>query len=321
MLSLAMVAGGEAQAADVYAYVSKDVPSGTDAFVSVPVNNSIEVELATTGVTGSVIGVANSPEFAAGDFNAGPSFPVYYIRFVDGPAAGLWSSITANSETTFTIDNPAVAGLATLTGGDTIRVYKHHTVNSVFPTSLAGIAVDSGVSLLFYSSAPAINKAPGSGGALNFLNINVGGNIFGWGPSGARPLFPEEAFLIRNTSGSTLTYVATGIAPDHPVSYLFDGNVARDTAYGTGYPVNVTLNQSGFGGATQRSVLRQASTGLNEAPGSAGSSSFLDIVVGGGSVFGWGPSGDLVELAPNSAVVFRQPVTDAGGKSEAEIPY
>ncbi len=309
LLCLAALSAGQMQAQTVYAYVAETIPASSDVLVSVPVNNNVEVELTTSGVSGSVITVPNSAAFASGDYNAG-TFAEFYVRFVDGPAAGLWSSITVNSETSITIEDAAVAALASSGGGDTIRVYAHHTIGSVFPDALLDISFVTGTQLLFYSDGDTQNKAPGSGasvGYTEFLGI-------GWGSDADRPLEPEQAFIIRNSSASPLTYVKAGIAPDHPVAYLVEAGPAKDTALGTGYPANVTVEETGLGGVTGRQILVQG-TGQNSAPGNAGTfgwTAFLGI--------GWGADAG-VNLAPNSAYIFRQPSGDTGGVSTVVKPY
>lgn len=309
-LLLASMVSVQAEAQAVYAYVAETVPANSDVLVSVPVNNSIEVELTTSSVAGSVITVPNTPDFAAGDFDAG-SFVKYYVRFIDGPAAGLWASVTANSETTLTIDNAAVAALASAGGGDQIRVYKHHTLDSVFPAELLGVSFVDQTQVLLYGDADTQNKAPGAGGIFTYATFfNLG-----WGVNAERPLLPEQAFVIRNSSNTDLTFAVTGIAPDHPVAYLLDGGVAKDTAIGTGYPVPVTVESSGLGGEDQRQILLQGTSGQNQTPGSAGIFTFATFFN-----LGWGVNAG-VPLAPNSALILRQPATDVGGVSTVVSPY
>lgn len=312
-LLLASMAGVQAEGQTVYAYVAETVPANSDVLVSVPVNNNVEVELTTSSVSGTVITVPNSPDFAAGDYNAA-TFVRYYVRFIDGPASGLWSSITANSETTLTINNPDVAALASSGGGDTIRVYAHHTLESVFPKAQDGISTISTpgqqTQVLYYSTGDSQNKAPGSGFTATFLSP-----IAGWGPNAARPILPEEGILIRNRSlTDSITYIKPGIAPDHEVSILVEPTVARDTAIGTGYPVDVLLPDTNLGSVLQNQVLFQTIAGQNNAPGNAGTFTYINPAVE------W-TSGNTKKIAGNTAFIFRQPATDAGGKRTISKPY
>lgn|GEM_PF-2445583 len=311
-LLLASMAGGQAEAT-VFAYVSETVPPNSDVLTSVPVNNSVEVELTTSGVAGSVITVPNSPDFAAGDYNQA-LYVKYYVRFIDGPASGLWASITANSETTLTIDNADVAALASAGGGDTIRVYAHHTLESVFPKAQNGISTISTpgqqTQVLFYSDSDSQNKAPGSNGTATFLSP-----VAGWGPNASRPILPEQGIIIRNRSlTESITFIKPGVAPDHEVSILVKPGVARDTAIGTGYPVNVLLPDTNLGSIIQNQILFQTIAGQNNAPGNGGTFTYINPIAN------W-TIGNTKEIAANTAFIFRQPVTDAGGKRTITKPY
>ncbi|MFN3166647.1 MAG: TIGR02597 family protein [Phycisphaeraceae bacterium] len=303
VLSLAALAGGQAYAADAYAYVHRSIPANSDVLVSAPVNTAIEAELTVTNKAGSVLSFVNSPSFSSGDFNAG-TFAKYYVRITSGPAEGLWASIAVNGETTITITNPLVAAL--VTNGSNFRVYKHQTVGSMFPAALTGQSFVDGTQLLFFSDADAQFKNPGSGGIVNYTTYFD----LGWGNNAERPILPEEAFIIRNNSASALTYVAVGFAPDHAVAYLVKPGVARDTALGTGYPVAVTVQETGLGAFNGRQIRLQG-TSKNAFPGSLATYTFS------GS---WGANAG-VELQPNSAFILRQTASDTGGKATVVKPY
>lgn len=312
-LLLAAAAGGQAEAENVYGYVSEVIPPSSDVLVSVPLNNAVEAELTTLSVSGSVIAVPDSLDFSAGQYNQ-QRFVRFYVRFIDGPASGLWSSVTANTETTLTIDNPEVAALASAGGGDTIRVYAHHTLESVFPKAQDGISTISTpgqqTQVLFYSDADSQNKAPGSNGTATFIN-----GIVGWGPNADRPILPEQGVIVRNRStDESITFVASGAAPDHEVSFLVKPGVARDTAIGTGYPVGVLLPDTNLGAVIQNQILFQTIAGQNNAPGNAGTFTYINPIAN------W-TVGNTREIAPNTAFIFRQPATDAGGKRTVSMPY
>lgn len=313
LLALAVFAGGSAHAGTTFAAVNRDLPAGTDTFVSVPVNNNVEVELAATSKLGTTLNFP-AASLSDGAYDAG-TFPVYYVRFIDGPAAGLWASITANSASSITIDDAAVAALAS--GTETIRVYKHHTLASVFPTELrddsAGGkltkgAVANGMKILFYSTADALNKGPGSGGIFTWFNSAVG-----FLTNASRPLLPDTGFIIRNDTVNDLTYFTAGEAPDHPVAYLVKAGVARDTHVGTGYPVTVTAGDSGVGGPGRQILLQ--SNAFNSSPGNLP------------GIYTWfNPSVGFFTnankpLEANSAYVLRQNASEVGGKATVVKPY
>lgn len=61
----------------------------------------------------------------------------YYIKFTSGAKKGLYYTITANTESQFTIDSSG-DDLTKLKSGDTFRVCKYWTLNTLFPYALAG---------------------------------------------------------------------------------------------------------------------------------------------------------------------------------------
>ncbi len=313
ILALAAFASGSAHAAGTFAAVTRDLPAGTDTFVSVPVNNSVEIELNATSKLGTTLNFP-AASLSDGAYNAG-TFPIYYVRFIDGPAAGLWASITVNSASSITIDDTAIAALAS--GTEKIRVYKHHTLGSVFPSErrddsaggkLTQGAITNGVQILFYSDADSQNKGPGSGGIFTWFNSAVG-----FLTNASRPLLPDTGFVIRNGSAHDLTYFTAGEAPDHPVAYLIKAGVARDTHIGTGYPVTVTAGDSGVGGPGRQILLQ--SNAANSSPGN-----LPGIYTWFNPALGFFTNASK-PLTANSAYVLRQTATEVGGKATVVKPY
>lgn len=320
LLALGAFAGGSAEGQAVHAYVSTPLPAGTQTLVSVPVNNAVEVELSTTGVSGAVISLP-AASISDGAYNAG-TYATYYVRFIDGPAAGLWSSINVNSPSSITVADADVAAKATSGGGDTIRVYKHHTVGSVFPASqlddadgglLTTGAVSSGLQIQFFSNGDSINKAQGSGTPSFASFLAFSGTGF-WDLPDV-PLLPETCFIVSNPTANDLVYIAQGSAPDHAVSYLIKPGVAKDTFLGTGYPVGVTVSNSGLGSGLQNRTIFTRGTGVNQAPGSNGGAIYSYL----GFLQIWDAPDAVLE--PFGGFILRQEAADAGGTSTATKPY
>lgn len=319
-LVTAALVSGQAAAGPDLAYVSTPIPAGTQTLVSVPVNNAVEVELTTeTGTTGTTIKVP-AASMAGGEYNAGANVK-FYVRFIDGPAAGLWTSITANGTNSFTVDNADVVAKATSTGGDTIRVYAHHTVGSLFPADMlddgdGGLlttgVVGSGLQIQTISAGPGINKAQGTG-TPGFVSFTVVPGVFAVWDIPDAPLLPETAFIISNAGTNDLVFIAPGHAPDHPVSILLPAATTQDTYVGAGYPVPMTVAETGVGtGSASRGILTRG-TGVNAAIGDQifGYLGFLGV---------WDQPN--VELDPFGGFIVRQDdATDAGGIITVTKPY
>lgn len=304
VLLLALIAV-PTQAQDVYGYVYLPVPAQSDVLVSVPLNNAPQGDFAISagGISGSVITV---DEPIADTLDAGK----YYVRFVDGGAAGLWTTITANSSSSFTLENTTAAALAS--AGDTVRLFKHHTVGSVFSANLLGISFVNQTQLLFFADSIAKNKAPGSGGTVTYTTLFNAG----WGTNANRVIKPEEAFVVRNNSALSLVFVKTGLAPNHKVAFIAPGSANTDTVRGTGYPITTTVQSTSFGGVNQRQILlvNNIAAGKNKAPGSGGSYTYTTLFNAG-----WGANANA-PLVGNGGYIFRQN-GGAGGKVTAIKPY
>jgi hypothetical protein len=293
------------QAQDVYGYVYLPVPAQSDVLVSVPLNNAPQGDFTITagGISGSVITV---DEPIADTLDAGKC----YVRFVDGGAAGLLTTITANSSSSFTLENATAAALAST--GDTVRLFKHHTVGSVFSANLLGISFVNQTQLLFFADSVAKNKAPGSEGTATYFDVND----FGWGLNATRVIKPEEAFVVRNNSANPLVFVAKGMAPNHKVAFIAPAGAQSDAVRGHGYPVNLSVTNTNYGGLNQRQILtvNNEADGKNKAPGSGATYTYFTA-----GNFGWGLNAN-VPLAPNGGYIFRQN-GDAGGKITEFKPY
>ncbi|QNN23155.1 TIGR02597 family protein [Planctomycetales bacterium ZRK34] len=292
-------------AQDVYGYVYLPVPAQSDVLVSVPLNNADQGDftIAAGGISGNVITV----EEAIGQtFDADK----YYVRFIDGAAAGLWTTISANGANTFTLDNTEAAALAA--AGDTVRVFKHHTIGSIFPAGLLGVTFVNQTQLLFFSDSIAKNKAPGSGGTVTYTTLfNTG-----WGADVDRVIKPEEAFVVRNNSASDLVFVKTGLLPQHKVAFVAPASSSNDIVRGIGYPVSVTVEDSDWGDVNQRQILlvNNAAAGKNKAPGSGGSFTYTTLFN-----TGWGADA-TTSLSPSAGYIFRQN-SGVGGKVTPVKPY
>lgn len=310
----------QANAQELLAYVSTPLPAGTQTLVSVPVNNAVEIELEIDSIVGSTqLNFTGSP-LVDSAYNAG-NFAKFYVRFIDGGAAGLWSSITVNSASSITIDNNAVGALAG--GGDTVRVYAHHTVGSVFPANMLDDAdggiltegvVTNGLQIQFYSTSDAIDKGQGSGTPSFATYLSFGGGTGIWDLPDL-PLLPESSFIISNPSANDLVYIAPGSAPDHAVSYLIKGGVASDTFLGTGYPVDLTVLSTGLGSGVANRQIFTRGTGVNQAPGSNGGTSFSYL----GFLGIWDLPSETID--PFAGFFLRTDATDAGGKVTVVKPY
>jgi uncharacterized protein (TIGR02597 family) len=277
------------------------IPAVTDVAVTVPYNNGNKVEF-TIDAGGINIGAKTVKPTVAltnGLYSGGR----YYVRFTSGGADGLWTTITSNDAVQFTLEETSALALAA--AGNTFRVYRHWTVEQVFPTDQLGVSYVDGTQLLFYSNTTnGYNKS-----AVKIVEY-VTFPSAGWDDP-PYVIKPDTMFKIRNNSASALTYSPVGLIPDHTISYLIPSGVNKDTFLGAGHPVTTTLGLTNFGDPVNgdgRTILiynPAALTGLNRSADRVGQYVTFPS-----------PEWDLGHaeaIAGCTGYIFRQHVGDPGG--------
>jgi len=247
-LGAAALLGAPVTAANAQSHgqVTATVPANADVVVSLPFNRPMVAAHETSSVSGSTITLAGSPGYTADQFQ-----DTHYVRVIDGSGAGLWSTITGNTNNTVTIGGDVAAELDA-SGDQTVRLYPHHTVGSVFSSRFQGVSYVDGTEVQTFNNAdPSQNKPAGDQVSIFDANPLFGNP--GWSNADLI-LPPDTGFVVRNNSGDPLTFVAQGIVPDHKVSYLVPANTTKDIVVGAGYPADTQVRFTGFGGVDNREV-------------------------------------------------------------------
>lgn len=294
-------------AENIVGYNLATVPAGGDALLSVPFNQQSEAEYTVASTLGSDV----TPTVAlSGLYGDG----TYYVRFIDGTGEGLWATITTDDGTMFTLEN--ANALALVSAGDKFRVYKHHTINSLFPAELFGTSFVDGTEVQIFANniaVPEQNKA--SVTAVTYFDG------FGWfdGISDGNTIVaPETQFTIRNNSGSPLTFYAMGIAADYTPSVVLPDS--GDLQISSGLPIAVRLDLLGLASdVVAESEGREVqffdnSTAEQNKPSVAQVTYFVG--------FGWfdGVLDGATVVEPSTAIVFRVPAGSAGLKVSVVNP-
>ncbi|MEX2672276.1 MAG: TIGR02597 family protein, partial [Phycisphaeraceae bacterium] len=187
---------------------------------------------------GQATTVAASQSLDSGAYDGGS----YYIRFIDGDAEGLWSTIVSNDGTSVTVEDAAVVALAE--SDDTFRIYAHHTIGSVLPATLEGTSFNSQCQLLIYDNDLSSISTNRSAAKVAF---RANGSWIGAGVSADTLITPETQCILRNNSSEQLELILYGSVPDYAASTLVAPN--GDVNIGTGYPVAMSLKNAGLDGA------------------------------------------------------------------------
>jgi uncharacterized protein (TIGR02597 family) len=263
--------------------------------VSVPFNNDVEATFTVGSVSTS--GVTVNEALSADTYGSG-----YYVRFIDGNGEGLWSTISANGDGGLELSNTDV--LSYISSGDAFRVYKHHTVGSVFPSGMYGVSYTNGVTISVYNNtATGINKSPAT--TVNYLSGPKRWN----NPN--QIMNPDSMILIRNGSAATLTWVNNGDVPDYNAALLVPAGVAKDTLIGSGFPVDTTVEAiSGAAGRTV-SVYNNVAAGQNKSPATT-----INYLTGPKR---W--NNPAQPIMSSEGLLLRTAATEVGGKITIQKPY
>ncbi len=281
------------------------VPVGADVIVSVPFTR--EASAATYTVAADVTSgsdVTFDEAFAASTYASGE----YHVRIIDGDGAGLASNITANANASeLTLADSGIA--QKLNDGDTVRVYKNHTIGSVFADP---VSFGASTSVLIYD-----NTANGTDKSASNIVTYVTVPFPKWGGSGSTTVLnQDQAFVVRNNGSAARTFLASGIVPDYDISFLIADSVTRDYHITSGFPiVGITVEDTDLGGTSGRSVLLYDNTDVNTDKSAANIVSYVTIPFPK-----WGGSGGTTPVPSVEGFIFRQSGT-AGGMATIYKPY
>ncbi len=292
-----------ADAAVAVGYNRIIVPAGTDVRLTIPFNSVPVEQHAVTSVdtVNGKISVANAV--------TGLYTDTHYVRFVNGNGEGLWTTIAGISGAEITLDVGQVASKVNV--GDVFRIYKHHTLDSIFQAGMKDRMFKVGTQVLIYENnidSMKMNKS-----AAKVAVYSPAGVWAGAGVTGSTILKPETQFILRNQSGDALEMITLGQVPDYSVSMLVAPS--GDLVVGSGYPLPVVLKDSGLGAS-----LRQVLFYDNGATGYNKSSSKVATYSPAGSWVGAGVTGNEI-IAPSEMITLRLPSSEAGDMVTVTKPY
>lgn len=293
-------------------YVSVSVPANSDAFVAVPFVQAPTFDGLITAI---------SPNITVASAH-GASADSYYVRVNTGAKKGLWSTISAvPSATQLTLADASIQ--AALVVGDSVTVYPHQTLSTVFPPAMVGITYIQSVSgsnrnteiLEMDNTSVLQNK---SAAATYYYLAGV------WRKTGSGADFtnyvlpPDKPFIIRNKNNANpLPFAAAKfVAQELWTGRAIPGSTPNDLYVATTRPVAMTLNELQLGGTAAFRDSASASTRHDEilvfdnaATGQNKSASGTYYYIGGvwrktGSGLDW--SNDPSVLPPGAGFIIRR---------------
>jgi uncharacterized protein (TIGR02597 family) len=245
--------------------VTLTLKGGSDTDISLPFHRPVALEtqvqsITSNGSTNSDITVSASANITGNQFVyvSGSQSNTYYLQFTSGNRAGSYYTVTANGNTSITVNNNNDTGLVgNVSTSDTFRVIPYWTLNTLFPNgqslySTNTLTPQSSI-LVSPTTTPGINLSA----AAIYYYYNDGDGTTGWLKLGDDsdffpdvPLSPDSSFVVRHPASTSDTQlVLVGNVPMSAQSVVINTlapNTPQDNAIALPLPVSVTLGNSGL---------------------------------------------------------------------------
>ncbi len=237
-----------------------------DTIVSLPFHRPVALETQVLGVSGNTISInATLANIGANQFVHGATFnsttvtDTYYLQFLSGNREGMYYTVTANDQSSFTVNPNGDTLSGNIAVNDTFRIIPYWTLNTLFPNG-QGVNGTSSVSPSQRNSELLFppNNTPGSNLVASviyyYYNGTAGGGA-GWRLAGDvnftiqnnAIVYPDSFFVVRNLIPGNTSLTIVGNVPmsaySTPISTL-QANTDQDIFVGINAPVPVTLAQT-----------------------------------------------------------------------------
>lgn len=211
------------------------VKAGTDAFFSIPLDNTAVFQGLISAISGNEITLTGA---AFGDLTTVP----HTLRIGTGTSSGLTAMVSSNTATSVTVTLQPGDSLAGVSVGNSASVTKAWTVLGVM-----GSTNPAGTLLLTYSSSAAQN--PAAEGIYEWDGTNWIDTVNTGSPADSDILYPTETLVIRNQSASPIpSFVISGQVPvaNSYVNIAASGASGTDNAVSFFGSVDEPINVSGL---------------------------------------------------------------------------
>jgi uncharacterized protein (TIGR02597 family) len=250
--SLSFTLHAQSVTTDPVGYVTVDLLSGSDTFVSVPFSQNFEF----VGSVGSVsningdlatISVSSSPNWSANEFS-----DFYFVRFRDGALEGQYFTVTSNTASELTIDFIGQDPNA-IVNGDSFDIQPYWTLSTLFPPESTDLTASLGTlsfqrrSQVLYPDLTGSGINRSSSDVFFFTNDGWFASRSGFPSADDVIIFPDTFIVIRQPSlldDSSLTL--SGTVDSFPKSSFVHSNSSsgQDNFYSLNKPVTYTLAES-----------------------------------------------------------------------------
>ncbi len=236
-----------AQAQEAVGYNKIVVPAETDALVSVPFTKQPAGTFTVSSADDELGGVIIQEAFD----EVGMYANTHYVKFTSGDGTGYWSTITSNSVSEMILENPV--GLADVGNGDTVVVYEHQTLASLFPQEYEGVTFissgDTGT-----ETGSTVVLVPDTNTGINKSSGKVCQHFgqYGWFDGDFNNaddiVIPPATFVkVRNRDTTDLPVIVSGEVTSTPIiTALSKVTQDNDLYLANPYPVPVNISEMGL---------------------------------------------------------------------------
>jgi uncharacterized protein (TIGR02597 family) len=240
------------QASEGAGYYQVTLLGNSDTYLSVPYRRpGVSLQMVTS-VSGSVITVSGSPNWAANGFVYSPPTQTntYFVRFVSGAAGGKSYAVIANGANNLTV-NLNGDSLASVANGDTIAIESYWTPATLFPNG-AGIFASPTLGNRFTEVLiPDTNSAGINLSSSKILFYNAGSwkQVGQGGISHNDDILAPNSFLVIRhnvNTNSTMTLLGSVVGSSISIPLQVSSTVQQDNAVALTRPVTVSLDASGL---------------------------------------------------------------------------
>jgi uncharacterized protein (TIGR02597 family) len=249
LLALSLTGSAVMAQQNVVGYNFKQVAPESDVVVTVPFTREAAGEYTVAAdSTGATITVSETISDTYDD--------AYYVKITSGTSEGLWITTSSNTSNQITlVDSVDVST------NDTLTVYPHHTLESVFPDEQLDVAFEASIKHPMFPTIETyktqlVMVRPATTGinrpVERFFYYNSD-----WRKAGEAftdsfnntVITPDDYLIVRNeNSTKTLAFSTDGFVPFVDRAMKMTNGVELDLPVSTGWPVAMRLDELNLGG-------------------------------------------------------------------------
>ncbi len=267
-VSLAAVRA-EVQTSEIQGFVKTSALANTDTLVSPIFSRPVAWYGAVQSVSASRVTVAGTTGWSTNQY--APATDTYYVRVRGGTLNGLIFTVVSNDATSVMLDG-AGFDLTQLAASTQLELVPYWSLGTLYPASQAGVSFVATTSVLVHQTELLVFDASGVG-----INRAASATYFyyngAWRKNGASTatsfnsvvIGPDAYLMQRNKAAATALTRAGRVHPGRMATVIEAmPATGQDNLIAVGYPLDLTLRQTGLGGSSAFTTTTSAMSPLDE---------------------------------------------------------